>query len=223
MTNVILHGLLGKRFGTHHKFRVFKPVDAFRALMANKKGFRSAIKKWGRKGRLYEIICDGQVVENENDFVNPRNIKTIEIVPIIIGAGIGDWWKAVVGFILVVVGVIINVVSGGALSPIGNALIGMGIGLIAMNIMEILFPPQTPSFETEAAARSFTFATTSNTTSRGSSVQIGYGRYRMGSQVISTVLEPKRIGAEKVNQAISSQEGDNIITDYLQAVQRQQW
>jgi len=182
MTEVILHGALGKRFGRFHSFNIGKPIDAIRALIANKKSFRHVLKSWGRKGRLYEIICDGQLITDETELINPRKIKLVEIVPIIIGTSRA--LKIVVGAILVIVGAVTGI----------NFFVNIGVALIVGGVMELLFPVQTPSFHTEAQAKSFLFSSTQNSTSRGQPVQIGYGRLRAGSQVISTSLEPSRLG-----------------------------
>jgi len=190
MTEVILHGALGRKFGKVHYFNINKPIDAIRALMANKKGFRHALKAWGRKGFLYEMICNGNLIENEQELLNTQNIKRIELAPVILGAS--KEIKIVLGVILIVVGAIF--IATGWLAPLGKFMVSMGVGLLIGGILEILFPVSIPSFHTEAAGRSFIFSTTGNSTTRGAPVQIGYGRLRVGSQVISTNLEPTRLG-----------------------------
>lgn len=188
MTEIILHGALGRRFGRRHLFNIGKPIDAVRALMANKKGFRRALKSWGREGKLYEVICDGKLIDTEQEFINSQRIEKIEIVPTIMGTS--GVVKFVVGVILIVVGVIVS-----PFAPfIGKALITVGASLVIGGVLEMLFPVQTPSFHTEAAGKSFLFSGVTNTTSRGGPVQVGYGRMRVGSQVISTALEPSRFG-----------------------------
>ena len=195
MTEVILHGALGKKFGRSHCFNIGKPVDAIRALMANKKGFRRALRTWGKKGRLYEIVCDGELIENETELLNKRRLDRVEIVPTIVGTSKAV--KIIVGVVLIVVGVILEFYFPG--NPFSGYLYSMGAGLILGGVLEILFPVQTPSFHTDAATRSFLFSSTTNSTTRGGAVQIGYGRVRTGSQVISTVLEPSRMGGGNAN------------------------
>jgi len=182
MTQIVLHGALGKEFGKFHNFNIGRPIDAIRALMANKRGFRHALKAWGRKGRFYEIICDGEAITEENELIHRKKINRIDIVPAILGTS--KVVKIIIGVVLIIVGVIFK-------QP---WLIKLGAGLIIGGVMEMLFPPEMPSFHTEAQGRSFIFSTTTNSTSRGTPVQIGYGRLRIGSQVISTTLEPVRLG-----------------------------
>jgi predicted phage tail protein len=189
MTNIILHGILGKRFGEEHQYNIGKPIDALRALMANKKGFTKAVKTWGRKGRLYEIICDGKLMDNELELNSTKKINTIEIVPIILGSS--GVVKMIIGVILIIVGVILLPYGG-----IGKFFISVGVSFVLGGLIEILFPTQIPSFHTEATARSFTFSSAENSTTRGNPVQLGYGRLRIGSQVVSTVLEPARLGSD---------------------------
>lgn len=185
MTSVILHGRLGKEFGEHHKFLVRKPIDAIRALIANKKGFYKAFKTWGKQGRLYQIICDDKIIEDDNELNNARKIKEIHICPIIAGAGgDGGIGQIIVGTLLIVTGIFLG----------GNAfLINAGIAMIVGGVMAMLFPPPTPTFESNVQSKSFLFSSTENSTVQGIPVPIGYGRMRIGSKVISTSLQPKRL------------------------------
>jgi predicted phage tail protein len=194
MTNIILHGALGKRFGKEHKFFVRKPVDAIRALMANKKGFSHAFRTWGQKGKLYEIICDDVLIDSDDLLLQEKNINEIHIVPTVIGSG--NTLRIIIGVVLVIVGLLINYFSGGTLSGLGNFLIQLGIGMIVGGILGILFPPAVPQFEAAISSKSFVFSSLGNETTRGGPVKIGYGRLRVGSNVVSTALEPTRLGQQ---------------------------
>lgn len=189
MTSVILHGRLGREFGEHHKFLVRKPIDAIRALIANKKGFYKAFKTWGKEGKLYQIICDDKIIENENELNNLKKINEIHICPVIIGAG-GDGGvvQTVVGVILIVVGLAISPYAPG----VGAVLVDIGIAMVVGGVMAMLFPPPTPTFESNIQSKSFLFSSTENSTVQGVPVPIGYGRMRVGSKVISTSLQPRR-------------------------------
>jgi len=183
MTDVILHGALGRRFGKHHRFFVKKPIDAVRALMANKKGFHKISRQWGREGKFYEIICDGKLIETEGEAMLDGGYRSIHIVPIIIGTG--NALKIGLGIFFVVIGVVFG----------QGWLVMAGISLIVGGVMGYLFPPTmaSPSFSSSPNTKSFLFSSLQNSTSRGAPVQIGYGRLKVGSQVISTALEPSRV------------------------------
>lgn len=191
MTSVILHGKLGKKFGKHHKFLIKKPIDAIKALMANKKGFYKAYKTWGREGKLYQIICDNKIIETNDELVNNKEIKEIHICPIIAGAGdnVQGIGQIIVGTLLIVVGVMTS----------NPYLINAGIAIAVGGVMSILFPPPTPTFESNVQSKSFLFSSTENSTVQGVPVPIGYGRLRVGSKVISTSLQPKRLRGSGVN------------------------
>ena len=191
MTSVILHGALGKKFGTNHKYMIRKPIDAVRALMANRKGFKSALKTWGKQGKLYEIICDGKKIESENELKEHSNIEQIDISSLIIGTS-SNAAKIIVGIVMVVV----SIYMPGAGGMLAAGIQGAGVSLIIGGIMGLLFPPPVPSFTAEAQSKSFIFSTLENSATQGVSVPLGYGRMRIGTKVISTEIKPRRMGDE---------------------------
>jgi len=187
MTKIILHGALAKQFGKEHNFLIRKPIDAIRALMANKKGFRHAFKTWGKEGKLYELICDGKKIDSEQDLASHGDYQEIHFAPLIIGTS--NAGKIIVGALLIVVSVLYP-----TLGTFGQALMGAGVSLVLGGIMGLLFPPPTPTFNAEASPRSFIFSTLENAATQGASVPLGYGRIRVGSKVVSTSIEPQRLG-----------------------------
>jgi predicted phage tail protein len=224
MTNVILHGALARRFGKIHRYNINKPVDAVRALMATQKGFRNILKRWGREGKLYEIICDGRVVETEEDLLHGRPIETVEIVPVVMGAS--RVLKIIVGVIMIIIGVVLTAYGYGAL---GKIFIRLGAALIIGGVMEILFPPPSADpgqFHTEAQGKSFLFANVQNTTNRGLPVQIGYGRLRVGSQIVSTELASTRLGNSSWSYGIrgggAESDGSQTYENWIAMRQEQQ-
>jgi len=195
MTTITLHGELAKKFGAHHSFLIRKPIDAIRALMANKKGFKKAFKTWGRKGKLYEIVCDGKKISTEQELARSTRIEHIDIAPIIVGTS--NTAKMIIGTILMVISFYWDP-SGTTAMAIDSALLGAGISLFIGGIMGMLFPPPTPSFNAEASQRSFIFNTLENAAQQGASVPLGYGRLRIGTKVISTLIEPQRMGGADI-------------------------
>lgn len=205
MTKIILHGALGRKFGREHNFLVRKPIDAIRALIANKKGFKKAFKTWGRSGKLYEVICDGKKISGEKDLLNYAQYKEMHFAPII--AGSSDSAKAIIGAVLMVVSFIWNPAGTFAIA-MDSALMGAGASLFIGGVMGLLFPPQAPTFQSEASAKSFIFSTLENAAAQGVSVPLGYGRLRVGTKVISTSVEPQRLGGgNKRASRFSKQKG----------------
>jgi predicted phage tail protein len=192
MTEVILHGALGKKFGKKHRFFIGKPIDAIRALMANRKGFSVDFRKWGQKGRLYEIICDGELLESKEQFELEGTIKTIHIAPTIMGTS--NSARIIVGALMIVASFYFPG-SGTAFQQFMNStLIGAGVSLVIGGIMGLLFPPPVPQFESSVQGKSFIFSSLENSAVQGVVIPLGYGRLRLGSKVISTALEPTRMG-----------------------------
>jgi len=191
MTEVILHGALARQFGKRHKFFIRKPIDAIRALMVNKKGFKKAFRTWGMEGKFYEMICDGEVVETLYGLEQTNNIKTIHLAPTIIGTS--NAAKIIVGAALIVLSFYVPGSWGAFGEFLGDALLGAGISLVMGGIMGLLFPPPTPSFTDQADAKSFLFSSLENSTVQGVVVPLGYGRLIVGSKVISSSLEPMRL------------------------------
>lgn len=188
MTKVILHGLLGKKFGEEHEFFVRKPSDALKALMANKSGFAKAFRTWGREGKFYQIICDGKLINSEQALDDKGEYQQIELVPAVLGAS--DEFKTVLGVVLIVVGYAFP-------GPWTPFLYAVGSSLLTMGIMGMLYPAPVPSFESSPQAKSFIFSSTENAQVQGVPVPVGYGRLRVGSKVISTCLRPERLSKAK--------------------------
>ena len=201
MTKVILHGLLGKEFGETHEFFIRKPIDAIKALMANKAGFRHALRTWGREGRAYQMICDGEVIDWDNQLSKEGKYQQIDIVPTIVGAS--DELKIVIGVILIVASFIVPGMQGWGQSlggkMLAGAMLAVGMSLVMMGIMGLLYPTPTPSFESSPQAKSFMFSGTTNAQVQGVPIPVAYGRLRIGSKVISTFLRPQRMSGPNSN------------------------
>lgn len=211
MTNVYLHGKLGKVFGEKHKFMVSKPIDAIKALMANKKNFKKAFKTWGKEGKFYEIICDERIIENENELLNPRKIKDIHICPVVLGAG-GSGNKDL-AFLQIVVGVLLiatGVGLAGGFANLSQAGFGaqlafnLGVGFVVGGAMSLLFPPPVPSFQSSVQSKSYLFSSLENSTVQGEPIPVGYGRLRIGSKIIETSLTPKDIGSDTIGGTLAA-------------------
>ena len=58
MTNVFIHGKLGREFGRRFKFSLNRPRDVFFALDANKKGFKRRLIELSNSGAQYSVVID---------------------------------------------------------------------------------------------------------------------------------------------------------------------
>lgn len=181
-TEVKLYGILSKEYGSTFKFfNIKKPLDAIKAIETTNEGFIKSIQNKSLMGMNYEIITDG---ETENCFSmskNKDNIKIIEIVPCITGEVPAAFFVAL-GY---------GATTAAALSTFATALI---VGIAIAGITYLLTPiPDAEVREMEASIKggSFIFSSPDNIAAQGQPVPVGYGRLRVGSQVISSDLKNK--------------------------------
>lgn len=167
MTEVILHGLVAKKFKGNYKFaNIHKPTDVIEAIDANYNGFKNFFKSSAEKNMYYEMIVDGNEITSINQAIEKKEIKKIEIVPSICGS--------IPAFL-------------------GKILINMMIGLVMAGIQYLLTP--IPENEPKAAiakigAKSFLFANRENLAQQYTPVPLGYGALRVGSKIVQTVVDP---------------------------------
>jgi predicted phage tail protein len=148
----------------------------------------------------YRIIINGKdfYTENEPSIENlesiencelrmkKENLETIDIIPVLEGAGkIGQIFTAILGAVLIVLGVF----TFGVTSPWGVALLGAGLGLLAAGVVGLLTKP--PKFEDfreieQGGKASYLFSGPQNVVGEGGPVPLGYGRLLVGSQVIGS-------------------------------------
>lgn len=164
MTEITLHGLVSKKFKPNFKMaNITKAVDAILAIDANHDGFKNFFLREAERNHFYQFVVDGEVVENANQALEKKEIKTIDIVPYIGGSG------------AVAVAFVVN----------------LAIGLVMAGIQYLMTP--IPENEPKAMVQqlggnSFWFASKANFTSQFVSLPIGYGELRVGSRVIETAI-----------------------------------
>ena len=181
-TEIKLYGILSKEYGsTFEFFNIKKPLDAIKAIETTNEGFIKSIQNNSLMGMNYEIITDG---ETENYFSMSKskgNIKIIEIVPCITG-------KVPVAFF---VGLGYGAATAAALSTFATTLI-VGIAVAGITYLLTPIPDGKPrSMEASIKGTSFIFSSPDNMAGQGQPIPVGYGRLRVGSQVISTDLTNK--------------------------------
>jgi predicted phage tail protein len=76
----------------------------------------------------------------EDQLHDPVGHDEIRIAPIILGSKNGGVFNIILGAVLIVVGAYINAASYGGASPIGNALIGAGVGMALGGVAQLLTP-----------------------------------------------------------------------------------
>jgi predicted phage tail protein len=195
---VLLYGELAKKYGKLHKYAVRNVPEAIRALEANYRGFRQAIKADGE----YRVVVDKKQISE--DELGIRAIETIKIVPLVQGAGRGVG-QAILGIVLIAVawwnpmgwGTVIGAAGPMAGTAAGalalSAMSSLGVSLLIGGVSQMM--TKTPKLDAGADRPnnkpSYAFDGPVNTTAQGNPVPLAYGRILAGSQVISAGLEAR--------------------------------
>jgi len=172
MTNVIIHGRLGEIVGKHHKFACSKLSEVFRAIESNT-GMLRKYTSLNRKRKM-SIFVDGKMTSDKNfDLVNVKGSEVV-ILPILMGA----------------IGItIMTIVAAGAKLTLKMKIAAVIINIafaIGMNLlMSKLLAPDDPD---TASTSSYIFSQAENAAKQGSPVPVGYGRFKVGSTILSVSL-----------------------------------
>ena len=164
MTSVRLHGILAREYGNSFVLDIRNPRNVLHAIDCNRAGFIRRIISLQKEGCGYDIIINKKrisVGEEMEGFLRP---ETIDLVPVIAGgSGIEAW------LIEKVVTAILFATITYALSP----------------------KPDIDALEVEASPtkQSLVFSNRANIASQGAPVPIGYGRLKVGTQVIQATVK----------------------------------
>ena len=161
-TKIYLHGVLASDFGAEHEFHnVSKVKDSLSAMDSRFGNFVDSIKKYHFKGMNYEIVVnEDEIIDTSSAFEN-KKIKTIHYIPSING-------QDVITLLYYIV-----------------------VAVVAAGVAYLLHPKpeyNVRDIETNISTQSFLFGTNINVTQQGVPVPIGYGRLRVGSLVINSVI-----------------------------------
>ena len=171
MTLVKIHGILAREYGSSFKFSLPNPKNVLEAIDCNKRGFIKRLVQLQKQGFCYDIIINKKRVTQEEHISGVKNPETIDLVPAIAGSGPTVFLPLVGGNI-----VLANIASALFFAVISYALTPK---------------PEVEALEIEADASksSLIFSNTVNVASQGSPVPIGYGRLKVGSQVIQATIK----------------------------------
>lgn len=179
---VLLYGSLRSKYGHRHEFDITTPGEAIRALKANYSEFELDLFKDG-----FNVYIGYDQVPGASANNPISEVEVCRIVPTVSGAGIGEvvaWYIASQFAISTTTLAIITFAV--------NALVSLAISGIA----QALFAPPKPSVsgsERPENKPSYVFNGPVNTTQQGHPVPVGYGKLRVGSQVISAGLYAEQI------------------------------
>lgn len=219
MTEVFVHGRLGKEFGKCFKFSISKPRDVVAAIDSVFEGFHNRMIELARSGAHYSLIADDQVIGSVEDFVGKRKIKQVHIVPVLFGSGVAALAIGVVALI----GSVAATSAGFAI--LGSILLAVAFTAISFGVQSLLAKPPSANSasvsggsgqqgSTSATSKSFLFTNKENITQQGNPVPLGYGRLRIGSAVIQQTVKSYPNSLSTFNEFVSqsSQEGQGSMS-----------
>ncbi len=197
MTIVNIHGILAREFGNSFKLSLPNPKDVLEAIDCNREGFLQRLVQLQKEGFCYDLIINKERITNGPDMDNISNPNTIDLVPAITGSGPA---------MAPILGAIFTGLQGKALAFVAS----IANAVLFASISYALTPkPENEALEIEAdgSKSSLIFTNTVNLASQGSPVPIGYGRLKVGSQVVQATIksfpqhqEPsKALGADRDN------------------------
>jgi len=186
MTLVNLHGIIAREFEASMFFAIKKPKEVIEAINSKFSLFRKRLNELAEQGIHYNILINGEKIENINQLDISNSPEQIDLVPIICGSGAVA--LAVVGAGLAYAGA-----TGAAfLGAYASLALSVGMMMISMSL-QMMLAPKPDMQKTEAtvsgAQQSFLISSKANLAEQGNPVPVGYGRLRTGSYVVQTTIK----------------------------------
>jgi predicted phage tail protein len=224
MTKIYISGILGKAFGNLFELKIKNGFDALKGIDANRNGFLKKIKDLSSEGIHYQLIIDNEIINNSNQIIEKRKIKSIYIVPVVYGSG----QAVATGLNLVIT----EGAKAGTLSLMGqivagavNTLISVGISLAVSYLTQTQAdqassPSQGPqavggaSAAVEARGKNYVFSNAENTASQGDAVPVGYGKFKCNSKIIEAASKNYPTSIDNVEE-FTSMQLSSLFTDYI--------
>tara|TARA_R100000152_G_C6744611_1_gene168303 strand:- start:510 stop:1106 length:597 start_codon:yes stop_codon:yes gene_type:complete len=163
MTTVKLHGILAQEYGDTFELVLGNPRNTLRAINCNRKGFLKRFIELHKEGISYDLIIDKTRIDEKSQVDGFSHPTVIDLVPAITGAGAAT----VFGWI------------------------AQAILFAAVSYALAPKPPEPEALELTASAgrESLIFSNIANVASQGAPLPVGYGRLKVGSQVIQATIK----------------------------------
>lgn len=199
MITLKVYGSLKTAMGGIAEHKYAKCYDVRTLIQAMTSNFKS-IQRYlsDRSDMPFQILVNGTKYLTK-DTIKTAKFKdgdSIQFIPVI--GGSGDSWGSVATIIIGIIMIVAAYFTGGtSLAWMQPFLYGMGGSMLISGVSQLLFKPEEiePStYETEDKSKSnYAFNGPVNLTSQGNAVPLGYGRLRVGSQVIAAGLYAQNI------------------------------
>lgn len=189
MKTIKLYGVLADKFGKEFRLEVASVREVMRALSVQLPGFEKFMLHAHEHGLAFAVWQDKRnIAASEIDMHTDADV--IKIVPRVIGAG--GAVQAILGAVLIVVGVLVTVGTLGGGAALGAGLIGAGIGMMVGGIAMMLMPKienEDQNQDGNKANRGFGGAVT--TVAQGNPVPVLRGCREIGGFVVSAGQYPE--------------------------------
>ena len=202
LRTIKLRGHLGKKFGKEYKFDVSSAAEAVKALCHQVKGFKEYMQDGNGKDQKFKVVVNEVPLSEVDKTLKMQSTGDISIVPVIKGSGgdFGNVFQVVLGAALV--GAAFGLFGPGAGAFLGEFGISYatagwvgGALLFSGVIGSLLKPPQMPNPMEKSVDqnRSYLFNGAVNTVQQGQPIPIGYGKLKIGSQVVSANVSTAQV------------------------------
>ena len=240
MTNITLHGEMAEHVGRENwNLKVNSIKEAMRAIQVLSKGKLLKYLIGAAEGSVeYKILVNKRemmmaedlslerpesIFNSELVMINEK-LETLDIVPIIKGAGGGGGNSSTKGILAIVLAVILIATgigaaggttllgmtfTAGTVSTVSGALIVAGIGLAVTGITLLMMsPPKFDDFrkiDGGGGKPSYLFDGPSNVLGEGGPVPVGYGRMKIGSQTVEISMNNVELDVKSTSADVKDQ------------------
>jgi predicted phage tail protein len=218
MTNVIIHGILAKKFGKSIKLKIGNLKSIVSAIDSMKQGFRRELCELFHENVCYEVV------------INKDKQNEIHFIPYVAGSGSGGW--KIFGYILQVIAVVIMFVPGLqflggwlwaislSIATLGAVATAYGTKLETMAKIQAYYAQLAEQMKNASkdkhtgggaklvggAGASYLFSNEVNFNTQGEIVRIGYGKMKAGTNTIGVSIKnnPVNVSLESYASSISN-------------------
>jgi predicted phage tail protein len=242
MTNITLHGEIAEYVGRENwNLKVNSIKEAMRAIQVLSKGkllkyligaAEESIEYKILVNKREMIMAEDLSLERPESIFNSElvmineKLETLDIVPIIKGAGGGGGNSSTKGILAIVLAVILiasgigaaggvtflgmaGAAGGTGATVLSGALIAAGIGLAVTGITLLMMsPPKFDDFrkiDGGGGKPSYLFDGPSNVLGEGGPVPVGYGRMKIGSQVVEISMNNVELDVKSTSTNVKDQ------------------
>ena len=185
------HGILREKFGKEYRLYVSSTKEAMRLLAVQLDGFEQFMLNAHKKGLRFAVFHDKHNV-SEQEIEMDSDAELVRIMPVVEGAGGNGVLQTVLGAVMVVVGVVVTGLSYGWAAPVGQGLIGAGIGMMLGGVAQMLMPKaKTDDSNSDGNKANYGFGSAVTTVAQGNPVPILYGEREIGGFIVSAGQYPE--------------------------------